>query len=278
MQNIITFPRLDLEFKVNRAAFSIGDFPVYTYGILITIGLIIAVIYGYRQCKVNNLDTDDFFNMLILAIPVAIVCARVYYVIFSWEQYKDNILSVFDIRGGGLAIYGGVIGAAAVVIIYCRKKKINMGVVLDMLAVGLLIGQSIGRWGNFVNGEAFGTVTNLPWAMTIESDGKVIAENVHPTFLYESIWNAVGIIILLVYKRHTVFKGELFCGYMAWYGLGRMFIEGLRSDSLYLAGSIRVSQLLAALTFAAGIVIIIIFRRRLSKTTETEIGESERRK
>ncbi len=275
MQNIITFPKLGLEFKVSRAAFEIGDFPIFTYGLLITLGLIIAVIYGYKQCKVNSLDTDDFFNMLILAIPVSIICARAYYVIFSWNQYRNDILSIFDIRSGGLAIYGGVIGAAAVVIIYCRKKKINIGVVLDMLAVGLLIGQAIGRWGNFVNGEAFGTVTDLPWAMTIESDGRITAENVHPTFLYESIWNALGIIVLLVYKRHTLFNGELFCGYMAWYGLGRMFIEGLRSDSLYLFGTVRVSQMLAVLTFAVGIGVIIIRRRRMLKATQAENGKGE---
>lgn len=275
MQNIITFPKLGLEFKVSRAAFEIGDFPIFTYGLLITLGLIIAVIYGYKQCKVNSLDTDDFFNMLILAIPVSIICARAYYVIFSWDQYKNDILSIFDIRSGGLAIYGGVIGAAAVVIIYCRKKKINIGVVLDMLAVGLLIGQAIGRWGNFVNGEAFGTVTDLPWAMTIESDGQITAENVHPTFLYESVWNALGIIVLLVYKRHTLFNGELFCGYMAWYGLGRMFIEGLRTDSLYLFGTVRVSQMLAVLTFAVGICVIIIRRRRMLKATQAENDKGE---
>lgn len=275
MQNIITFPKLGLEFKVSRAAFKIGEFPIFTYGILITLGLIIAVIYGYKQCKANNLDTDDFFNMLILAIPVSIICARAYYVIFSWSQYKNDILSVFDIRSGGLAIYGGIIGAACTVIIYCRRKRINIGTVLDMLAVGLLIGQAIGRWGNFVNGEAFGTVTNLPWAMTIESDGRVIAENVHPTFLYESVWDAVGIIVLLVYKRHTVFKGEVFCGYMAWYGLGRMFIEGLRTDSLYLFGTVRVSQLLAVITLAVGIAVIVIRRRRLLQARHTEKQEVE---
>ena len=190
--------------------------------------------------------------MLIIAIPVSIICARAYYVIFSWDMYKDNIADVFDIRGGGLAIYGGVIGAAATVIIYCRAKKISLGSVLDMLAVGLLIGQSIGRWGNFVNGEAFGAATSLPWGMTVYTDGRLIAESVHPTFFYESLWNFIGIWVLLLYKRRKKANGELFCAYLIWYGAGRTFIEGLRADSLYL-GAFRVSQLLAALTAILGI-------------------------
>ena len=218
MNNIITFPSLGLEFNINRAMFTIGDFSVYWYGVIISLGLILAVIYGYSECKRINFNTDDFFNMLIIAIPVAIVFARLYYVIFSWDLYKDDITSIIDIRSGGLAIYGGIIGAALTVIIYCTKKKIKIGIVLDMLAVGLLIGQSIGRWGNFVNGEAFGSATTLPWAMCVTSNGKQIANMVHPTFLYESLWNALGIIVLLVYKRYKKADGELFCTYMIWYG------------------------------------------------------------
>lgn len=266
MTNVITFPRLGLSFTLNRAAIAIGNFSVYWYGLIITFGMLLAILYGLRESKFCGISSDDFFNMLIIAIPVSIICARAYYVIFSWDMYKDNIADVFDIRGGGLAIYGGVIGAVATVIIYCRAKKISLSSVLDMLAVGLLIGQSIGRWGNFVNGEAFGAATSLPWGMTVYTDGRLIAESVHPTFFYESLWNFIGIWVLLLYKRRKKANGELFCAYLIWYGAGRTFIEGLRADSLYL-GAFRVSQLLAALTAILGIVIIIYLRKKASHNT-----------
>lgn len=265
MINVISFPKLGLSFTINRAAINIGNFSIYWYGLLITFGMFLAILYGIRESRKSGIDSDDFFNMLIIAIPVSIICARAYYVIFSWDMYKNNISEIFDIRGGGLAIYGGVIGAALTVIIYCHTKKLNLGAVLDMLAVGLLIGQAIGRWGNFVNGEAFGAVTSLPWGMTVQTDGTVIAESVHPTFFYESVWNFIGIGVLLLYKRRRKFSGELFCAYMVWYGAGRTMIEGLRADSLYL-GSIRVSQLLAAMTVIIGIVLIICIRKKESRT------------
>lgn len=261
MNNIITFPNLGLEFNISRAMFTIGDFSVYWYGFIISCGLILAVIYGYFECKRIKFNTDDFFNMLIISIPVSIICARLYYVIFNFSLYKDNLLSIINIRNGGLAIYGGIIGAALVIFLYCKKKKINMGIVLDILAIGLLIGQAIGRWGNFVNGEAFGSVTALPWAMSIKTDGATIAEMVHPTFLYESVWNLVGIFILLLQKKRKKFEGELFCDYMIWYGLGRFFIEGLRADSLYI-GEFRVSQVLSLLIFIIAFIIIFIKRSK----------------
>lgn len=278
MINTISFPYLGLEFTLSRVAFSIGGFPIYAYGLTITIGLILAVIYGFKQCKpqksgekINDgLGVDDYLNMLLLAIPISIICARIYYVVFSFDAYKDNLLSVFDIRGGGLAIYGGVIGAVLTIFVYCRKNKINMGTVLDILSIGLLIGQSIGRWGNFVNGEAFGSETTLPWAMTIEQGGAVIANSVHPTFFYESLWNAIGIVVLMIYKKHTCFRGELFCAYLVWYGIGRTIIEGLRTDSLYL-GPLRVSQVLAAVTAVVGVVLIIRGRRKAANSTDVHV-------
>ncbi len=261
MITTVTFPKLGLYFNMNRAAITIGDFDIYWYGLLIATGLILAIVYGIFESRRGGLDSDDLFNMLLIALPVAIICARLYYVIFSWDTYRDDLWSIFDIRRGGLAIYGGVIGAAVSVWLYCRGKKLKLGMVLDILAIGLLIGQAIGRWGNFVNGEAFGTATSLPWAMTVKSDGKVIGELVHPTFLYESLWNAVGIAVLLTYKKIKKFDGELFCGYLAWYGLGRAMIEGLRADSLYI-GVFRVSQLLALACVIVGVGIIIYKRRR----------------
>ncbi len=264
MINEISFPYLNLNFTVDRAFLKIGDFPIYTYGVIIVFGLVIAAIYGYNAYKKSGLNPDDFYNMLLIAVPVSIICARLYYVIFSLSSYIENPIDIINIRNGGLAIYGGIIGAAAVIFIYCRKKKIPIDKVLDVLAIGLLIGQAIGRWGNFVNGEAFGGPTSLPWAMTIKSGGVLIADKVHPTFLYESLWNALGIAVLLVYKKHIKFSGQVFCGYMIWYGIGRAIIEGLRTDSLYW-GAFRVSQILSVLLVIFGIILTIVFIKKQKK-------------
>ncbi len=260
----IAFPGLGLSLTVNRVAFWVFGIPVYWYGLLIGLGMVLAICYGMRESRRKGLGQDDLLNMILLAVPVAIVCARLYYVIFRWELYQTNPLSVLDIRSGGLAIYGGIIGACLAIFFYCRVKHCSLGLVLDILSVGLLIGQAVGRWGNFVNGEAFGSFTDLPWAMTIREGSKVVAFSVHPTFLYESVWNAVGIVVLLVYGKACRFRGERFCGYLVWYGLGRVWIEGLRADSLYL-GPLRVSQLLAAVTVLAGVILIFLGRRRKYK-------------
>lgn len=264
MINDIAFPALGIDLSVNRVAFSVLGFPIYMYGIIITFGLITAAVYGYLQCEKEGLCKDDYLNMLLLAIPIAIICARTYYVIFSFDSYKDNLWSILDLRSGGLAIYGGIIGAFLMVFAYCRLRKIKLGKFLDLLAIGLLIGQAIGRWGNFVNGEAFGAATSLPWAMTVKSGGRVIADGVHPAFLYESLWNAIGLMILLRHKKRRHFGGEVFCLYLIWYGVGRFWIEGLRADSLYL-GCLRISQILAFLTAAAGMLIFICERRKINK-------------
>ncbi len=255
----ISFPGLGLSFSVNRVAFTFFGIPVYWYGLIIAAGVILGITYGSYAAKKEGLSQDDFLNMVLISVPVAILCARLYYVIFSWEMYRDDLLSVFNIRNGGIAIYGAVIGICLTIFLYCKRKKLSIGMVLDVLAIGLLIGQSIGRWGNFMNGEAFGSVTHLPWGMTIEKYGKMIAENVHPTYLYESLWNAIGIVGLLFYRKICKFRGELFCGYLSWYGLGRVWIEGLRADSLYI-GTFRISQLLAGLTLILGIGIMLYQR------------------
>ncbi len=266
MINNISFPNLGWEFEISRAAFTVFGVPVYYYGLLIGFGLLLAFMYAIYETKRVGLAQDDLLNMLLIALPAAIICARLYYVIFQWDSYKNNLSEVFNIRGGGLAIYGAVIGAAAVVYTYCRIKKLSIARWLDILAIGLLIGQAVGRWGNFVNGEAFGTMTDLPWAMTIVQDGRLIAKVVHPTFIYESLWNSVGAVLLFLYRRHKKFNGELFCGYMIWYGIGRMMIEGLRADSL-LIGDLRVSQLLSVCLVAVGIIIVIL-KRKSAKTLD----------
>lgn len=256
MINQISFPFLGLEFEINRVAFSIFGMPIYAYGLIIALGLVLAFVYAVHETKKVGISQDDLLNMLIIAVPVSVICARLYYVIFSWEYYKDNLSEIFNIRGGGIAIYGAVIGAVAVVLIYCKIKKLSFGKVVDVLAVGLLIGQAVGRWGNFVNGEAFGESTTLPWAMTVIRDGRVVADMAHPTFVYESLWNTIGILVLVFCKSKKTFEGEVFCEYMIWYGIGRMFIEGLRTDSLFI-GPIRISQLLSLCLVIIGIIIIV---------------------
>ena len=268
MVNHISFPGLGLSFDVSRSLFSVFGLPVYSYGLIIGFGVVLAFIYATRETKRKGISQDDFLNMFLIAVPVAIICARLYYVAFNWDYYSVNPVEILNIRGGGLAIYGGVLGAFAVVLIYCRKKKICIGTAFDILALSFLIGQSIGRWGNFVNGEAFGSYTSMPWAMTIECDGVLIANSVHPTFLYESLFNTLGFIVLCVYKKRQVFEGELACCYMIWYGTGRMLIEGLRADSLYL-GPFRVSQLLSAMLVLVGIVLIIKnYKKHLTNRAE----------
>ncbi len=261
MVNNILFSGIGLDLTVSRSLFAVFGIDIYAYGVIIALGLVLAFWYGVKEADRVGLKQDDLLNMFLIAVPLAIVGARLYYVAFSWESYSDNLSEIFNIRNGGLAIYGGIIAAVLTIFVYCRIKKISMGMVLDILCVGLLIGQAVGRWGNFFNGEAFGSETSLPWAMTIIRDGITIAESVHPTFLYESLWNALGIVVLLLYKKRKSFNGELFCAYMVWYGLGRMFIEGLRADSLYI-GVFRVSQILALISLVAGIVLIVINKRK----------------
>lgn len=266
MINEISFPGLGLHLSISRVAFQIGDFSIYWYGLLIALGLGLALLYGLRESKRVGLSQDHFLNMVLWAVPVSIICARLYYVAFQWDFYRDDLLSIFSIRNGGIAIYGAIIGAFLTTFLYCRRNKLSLGLVLDILSVGLLIGQTIGRWGNFCNGEAFGITTSLPWGMTIQQDGREIAYLAHPTFLYESLWNGIGILLLLYYKRKTMVQGELFCGYMVWYGLGRLWIEGLRTDSLYF-GPFRISQLLALITLSIGLILIFYHRQKSRKIT-----------
>lgn len=264
MVNNILFPGIGLDLTVSRSLFTVFGIDIYAYGVIIALGLMLAFWYGVKEADRVGLKQDDLLNMFLIAVPLAIVGARLYYVVFSWETYSDNLSEIFNIRNGGLAIYGGIIAAVLTIFVYCRIKKISMGMVLDILCIGLLIGQTVGRWGNFFNGEAFGSETSLPWAMTIIRDGITIAKSVHPTFLYESLWNALGIVVLLLYKKRKSFNGELFCTYMIWYGVGRMFIEGLRTDSLYM-GVFRVSQILALISLVAGIILILANKRKKIK-------------
>ena len=242
----ISFPALDLVMNPGRSV-SIGPLTVHYYGAIIALGLILGIAYACRRSKDFGLKEDDIIDGALWVTPFAIVCARAYYVIFRWaEEYAAKPISALYIWQGGLAIYGGVIGAVIGIIVFCKCRKIKPVVVLDVVSMGFLIGQSIGRWGNFFNREAFGAETDVLWKMGLmKANGDIIY--VHPTFLYESLWNACGFVILHFASRRRKFDGQIALGYMAWYGLGRCMIEGLRSDSLYI-GPFRVSQLLAGVS------------------------------
>ena len=263
MYGTISFPGLGLSFNPSRVAFSIGSKPIYWYGIIIAAGFLLAVYYAMRRADQFGLTQDNIIDMLICAVPLAIVGARAYYCLFSWNLYKDDPIRVLYIWEGGLAIYGGVIGAVIGLLLYTKVKKVKTSALLDIGGLGLLIGQSIGRWGNFMNREAFGAQTDSFLRMGL-TDASGATIYVHPTFLYESVWNAIGLLILHFYSKRRKFDGQIFLMYLGWYGLGRMFIEGLRTDSLYVGSSnLRVSQLLAGICFLAVVIFLVydkIFR------------------
>ena len=260
----VVFPKLGLDLMMNRAAFSIFNKDIYWYGIIIAIGFALAVLYAMSHAKEFGLTGDQVVDYLIWGTIFAIIGARLYYVIFSFDSYKDNPLSILYIWEGGIAIYGAVIGAFATGFVISKIKKLNWYKIYDLAAIGFLIGQIIGRWGNFVNAEADGkafesqNIADLPfWAMGI---GLQNVTYVHPIFLYESLWNLVGLlIVLLIVKPHISFGGEILVFYMGWYGFGRFFTEGLRGgDELYLfSTNIRVSQMLSVLLFLTSVAIFI---------------------
>ena len=256
----ISFPGLGLEINPGRS-FSLGSLTIAYYGAIIAFGLALAVIYGWRRAKAFGIRQDDILDGVLWIVPLAIVCARLYYCIFSWDAYKNNPISILYIWEGGLAIYGGVLGALLGIVVFTYFKKINLPALLDLVSLGFLIGQSIGRWGNFFNREAFGGVTDsfLRMGLTNKYTGMVTYH--HPTFLYESLWNACGFAALHFLSKKRQYDGQIALGYAAWYGLGRLWIEGLRTDSLYW-GPFRVSQLLAGASFVAagGVLLWNAFR------------------
>lgn len=254
----ISFPGLGLELNPDRVL-QIGSFSIHYYGLIIAIGLALAVIYGLRRKKVFGLTEDDILDGALLIVPFAIICARAYYCAFSWDSFKDDPISVLYIWNGGLAIYGGVIGAAIGILVYCKVKKLSIGATLDLVALGFLIGQSIGRWGNFMNREAFGAPVSQDYFLAMGLFNRYLGEYqyFHPTFLYESLWNAVGFVALHFLSKKRQYDGQIALGYVAWYGLGRTIVEGLRTDSLWW-GPFRVSQLLAAVSCVAAVVVLLI--------------------
>ena len=270
-----------IHMNLNPVAFTIpigSGWKVYWYGILIATGFLLAIIYGLKNAKRLNIDVDRMLDVVLVTTPVAILCARAYYVIFDPNGSISSFSEFFgfgDSSGfAGLGIYGGVIGAALCGALMCRFKKIKFFDMVDLAALGFLIGQSIGRWGNFINQEAFGTLTGSSWwGMESANTNAVCGQGlVHPCFLYESIWCALGFFLLHKLSKNRHFSGEIALGYCAWYGFARMFIEMLRTDSLML-GSFRVSVLVSFILCAAGITLIAVIRKR-QKTAAIDVTYS----
>ena len=261
MYSEISFPSLGLTLNPPKG-FDIGPLSIHYYGLIIAIGLMLAVFYCSKRASQFGLNEDTLLDGVLWVTPVAVICARIYYCAFSWELYADNPISVLYIWEGGIAIYGSVIGAILGVIVFCKVKKLRITAVLDLVSLGFLIGQFIGRWGYFFNREAFGAETDSFLRMGLMKASTGVVTYYHPTFLYESLWNFTGFLLLHFLSKKRRYDGQIALGYVAWYGLGRAFIEGLRTDSLYI-GSFRVSQLLAAGSCVVALTILLIKSRKL---------------
>lgn len=277
----IWFPNLGIKIQhLSRVAITIFNIDIYWYAIIIVTGILCGLLLAQHEAKRTNQNPDIYWDFTIIAIFVSVICARLYYVIFSWDSYKNNLIKIFAIREGGLAIYGGIIGGAITAIIFCKLRNIKLGVLADVAAPSLLLGQIIGRWGNFVNREAFGGYTDSLFALRYKLeqvsnvppsvfDKKILYNGVEyiqiqPTFLYESLWNLIIFILLMLYKRNKKFDGEIFILYLLGYSLGRVWIEGLRTDQLMLGStSIAVSQLLSAILIVITIILLIYKRIKL---------------
>lgn len=273
MDPIITFPLLgDLSLSF-PSYFTLFGHTFYWYGAIIACGFLLAVWYCFSRCRGFGLTQDDLLDVVLFAVPIAIVGARAYYVIF-YGNY-DNFWDMCKIWEGGLAIYGGVIAAVITIFVVCAVKKISPFATLDIAGFGLLIGQSVGRWGNFTNREAFGYETDIFCRMGLTyADGSTVY--VHPCFLYESLWNAVGLLVMHILSKKTKrrFDGQYFLYYIGWYGLGRVWIEGLRTDSLYI-GTLRVSQILAGVCVIAA-ALILFFKLRSGTCTPERLFVNRR--
>jgi len=255
---------------INPIAFSLGPLEVRWYGILIVTGIILAFIVVQREMVKRGMHQDYLTDLLVWAVPISIISARIYYVVFTWDYYKDNPGQIIQIWEGGIAIHGALIGAFITTYVFAKRRGISFWKTVDIAVPGLLIGQIIGRWGNFMNQEAHGGPVSeqflnnniIPdWIMN-----QMTIEGItyHPTFLYESLWNVVGLIILLLLRKVSIKRGEMFLFYLVWYSVGRFFIEGMRTDSLYVIGELRAAQLISIITIVVAVTVFII-RRYVNK-------------
>lgn len=290
----VQFPGLGLAFTVNRVAVSIGGFNIYWYGVIIAAGMMLALLYAFRNAVDFGIDSDRLVDVVAIGTVMSIVCARIYYVAMAPFEY-NSIWEMIDIRLGGIAIYGAVIGAFVFGGLAAKWRKIPLLPLFDLVSLGFLIGQGIGRWGNFVNQEAFGTNTTLPWGMVSEGTEAYLKSvqvtlpagmavdptaPVHPTFLYESIWCLVGFAILACLVKRRRFNGQIFLSYIIWYGLGRSWIEGLRTDSLLIGNTgLRASQLVAiGSVIVAAVLMVIGLRNAKGRQLEVTLAVSDIKK
>lgn len=284
----INFPNLGIYLDHVGKNISIFGFSIAYYGIVIVTGMMIAIWIAQREAKRTGQNPEQYLDLAMIGIAAGILGARIYYVIFAWDYYKDDLLSIFNIRQGGLAIYGGIIGACIAVVIYNRKKKQSFGLLMDTASMSIVFGQIMGRWGNFFNREAFGDYTNNLFAMQLPVSAvraneitqkmwdHVVTVNgveyiqVHPTFLYESLWNVGVLLFLFWFRKRKKFNGEVFLMYLIGYGLGRIWIEGLRTDQLLLpVVGLPVSQLLSGCLVVGCTILVVWKRKKLSSGGET---------
>lgn len=278
LSHYIEFPNLNWRFPLENEIRIADGFSIRWYGVMIAIGFMLAIMYGIYRAADFGLNADRMIDIALITTPIAFIGARLYYVFFSADiaAYLADPLSILRIWEGGIGIYGGVIFAFLFGPLICRWRKQSVLAMMDIASLGFLIGQAVGRWGNFFNQEAFGSNTDLPWAMTgdiIQSgtngSGYDTSLPVHPTFLYESLWCILGFVLLhIISRRAYKFKGQIFCGYLIWYGIGRFFIESTRTDSL-MFGTIKASQLVAILAIVGGGIAYLLLRRRAQALPKT---------
>lgn len=290
----VQFPGLGWEFTIDRVALSVGGFNIYWYGVIIAVGMLLALLYAFRHAVDFGIDADRLVDVVAIGTVMAIVCARIYYVAMAPFQYQ-SFWEMVDIRLGGIAIYGAVIGAFVFGGLAAKWRKVPLLPLFDLVALGFLIGQGVGRWGNFVNQEAFGTNTTLPWGMYSEGTEAYLRSvqvtlpagvtidptlPVHPTFFYESLWCLIGFVVLALYVKRRRFHGQIFLLYVIWYGLGRSWIEGLRTDSLLITGTdLRASQVVAfATAFAAFLLLVAGLRRTRGQVLRVPLAVRDIRK
>ena len=287
MHKTIDFPNLGIHLKNVGKTISVFHFDIAYYGVIIGLGILAGLLMAMHVAKKTGQNQEDYIDLAIYGVIFGIIGARVYYVVFSWDMYKNDLLSIFNIRQGGLAIYGGVIAAVITVFVFAKRRHLAVGILLDTACHGLVLGQAIGRWGNFFNREAFGKYTNSLFAMRLPLDAVRIGDvtqqmrdelemidgvgyiQVHPPFLYESVWCLLVLAFLFWYRCRQKFQGEIFLVYLAGYGLGRFWIEGLRTDQLLIPGiGIPVSRVLALILFVGATAIIIVHRKKIKKESK----------
>ncbi|MFC4799523.1 prolipoprotein diacylglyceryl transferase [Neobacillus sp. GCM10023253] len=259
---------LALVYPLNPIAIHLGPIAVHWYGVIIGIGVILGLLLAEKEGEKRGIPSGTIGDLIIIALPIAIICARTYYVLFEWSYYKSHLNEIPAIWHGGIAIHGGIIGAVLTAIWFCRKRKISFWKMADLLAPSLLLGQAIGRWGNFMNQEAHGGPVSRSFLESLHLPDFIINQmNIngvyyHPTFLYESIWNITGVILLILLRRIDFRRGEIFLTYLLWYSIGRFFVEGLRTDSLMLTSHIRIAQLVSIVCVILSIVIALYRRKK----------------